>query len=196
MKDFPSLVSSKKIFPLTRWLMLLVLFATAARTAETLLGKPAPDWSVTHWINSAPRQLPEMKGKVVLVRWWMAPGCPYCFATAPALNEFYTQYREQGLEVLGFYHHKSAAPFDLNVVKQYTRRFGFEFPVAVDLDWRTLKQWWLNQGGAQWTSVSFLLDREGIVRFIHPGGKYVKGDADYRALKAKIEELLAAKGAP
>lgn len=33
--------------------------------------------------------------------------------------------------------------------------------------------------------------RQGVVRHIHPGGQYVKGDADDAALQAKIEELLA-----
>jgi hypothetical protein len=44
--------------------------------------------------------------------------------------------------------------------------------------------------------VSFLLDREGRIRHIHPGGQYVKGDADYDAMKRKIEELLAERPAP
>jgi len=63
----------------------------------------------------------------------------------------------------------------------------------VDPEWRTLKQWWLDRGDERWTSVSFLLDRKGVVRHIHPGGQYVKGDKDYDAMKAKIEELLAEK---
>ncbi|MEY4940233.1 MAG: hypothetical protein RIQ93_1968, partial [Verrucomicrobiota bacterium] len=84
-------------------------------------------------------------------------------------------------------------PLSVASVKEHAHRFGFEFPVAVDPQWRTLKQWWLNAGGEQWTSVSFLLDRHGVVRHIHPGGQYVKGDADYAAMKAKIEELLREK---
>ena len=57
-------------------------------------------------------------------------------------------------------------------------------------DWRTLNNWWLDRGEGDWTSVSFLLDRKGVIRHIHPGGQYVKGDRDYEALKKKIEELL------
>ena len=118
---------------------------------------------------------------------------PYCSATAPALNEFHRVYREQGLAVVGLYHHKSRTPLDLAAVKQHAGRLGFEFPVAIDPDWRTLKRWWLDAGGENWTSVSFLIDRRGIVRHIHPGGQYVKGDPDYTALQAKLEELLAEK---
>jgi peroxiredoxin len=135
--------------------------------------------------------LDDLRGKVVLVRWWTAPDCPYCRATAPALNEFFGTYHPRGLEVIGFYHHKSDAALDVNAVKKYARAFGFKFPVAIDPECRTLRRWWLHTGERQWTSVSFLLDRQGVVRFIHAGGQYVKGDSDYAALESKIRALLA-----
>lgn len=162
-------------------------------TDDSLLGRKAPEWTNMVWINSMPLQLPQLAGKVVLIRWWTAPECPYCRATAPALNEFESEFRERGLQVLGFYHHKSTRPLEIHAVKEHARRFGFDFPVAIDPEWRTLKQWWLNGDADKWTSVSFLLDREGIVRYIHPGGQYVKGDRDYRLLRAKIVELLDEK---
>jgi len=146
-----------------------------ARAEEKLTGTKPPEW------------------KVVLVRWWTAPGCPYCKATAPALNEFYREYRGRGLEVIGFYHHKSDGPLRVEEVKKYSRQFGFKFPVAIDPEWRTLKQWWLDTGDRDFTSVSFLLDRQGVIRHIHPGGQYVKGEKAYAELKAKIEGLLAEK---
>ena len=40
---------------------------------------------------------------------------------------------------------------------------------------------------------TFLIDRDGIIRYIHPGGQYVKGDNDYTMLKSRIEELLTEK---
>jgi thiol-disulfide isomerase/thioredoxin len=162
-------------------------------TRESLLGRKAPDWNGAVWVDSPAVQLPQLAGKVVLIRWWTAPGCPYCRATAPALNEFHQQYREQGLEVFGFYHHKSPEPLTLDAVREHARRFNFKFPIAIDPEWRTLNRWWLAAGGEKWTSVTFLLDRKGVVRHIHPGGQYVKGDQDYDVMKAKIEELLAEK---
>lgn len=172
----------------------LILMAARMPAAETSgrLGKVAPAWEVSHWQNSEPLQLKDLAGKVVLVRWWTAPHCPYCRNSAPALNEFDTLYRDKGLQVLGFYHHKGKGPLDLDAVKDHASKFGFQFPVAVDLDWRTLNAWWLN-GRKDWTSVSFLIDRKGVIRHIHPGGQYVKGDEAYAALKARIEELLADK---
>jgi thiol-disulfide isomerase/thioredoxin len=167
---------------------------TALRAApSSLLGQKPPAWDQLVWLQGEPLPLAKLQGKVVLIRWWTAPGCPYCRATAPALNEFYRTYRDRGLEVIGVYHHKANDAWSAEVVSAQARRLGFEFPIAIDPEWRTLRRWWLDRSEEQWTSVSFLLDRQGIVRHIHPGGQYVKGDADYAVMQAKIEELLAEK---
>ena len=164
-----------------------------ARAEEKPIGTKPPEWQVEHWLNSEPVKLQDLRGKVVLVRWWTAPGCPYCKATAPALNEFYREYRGRGLEVIGFYHHKSDGPLRVEDVKKYAGQFGFKFPVAIDPEWRTLKRWWLDTGDRDFTSVSFLIDRRGVIRFVHPGGQYVKGEKAYAELRLKIEALLAEK---
>jgi thiol-disulfide isomerase/thioredoxin len=150
------------------------------------------EWEVGDWINSKPLTLKDLSGKVVLVRWWTS-GCPLCKATAPALNEFHTKYRDDGLVVIGFYHHQASAPLDTAEVKQAAAKLGFEFPVAIDAGWRTLKGWWLDENPRSWTSVSFLIDRKGVIGHIHPGGEIVRGHKAYDALKAKIEELLKEK---
>ena len=184
-----------------RWLSILFLsgsiffqtISISVQAAEDLIGARPPALTVTNWLNSRPLSLEDLKGKVSLIRWWTAPACPYCKATAPALNEFRAAYEKRGLQVIGIYHHKSSAPFDLTQVKRYSEKYKFNFPIAVDPDWRTLREWWLSKGENNWTSVTFLLDRKGLIRFIHPGGQYVKGDNDYKELKKKIEELLAEK---
>jgi peroxiredoxin len=85
-------------------------------------------------------------------------------------------------------------PLEIQQVKEFSDRLGFTFPVAIDREWITLRKWWLDKNPkARWTSVSFLIDRNGIIRYIHPGGQYVKGDDDYAMLKSKIEELLTEK---
>lgn len=157
---------------------------------KELIGTRAQEWEVRDWFNSRPLQLEDLKGRVVLVRFWTAPGCPFCAASAPSLNEFYEKYYDQGLEVIGFYHHKSSEPLDPKEVQRHIERFGFKFPVAIDYDWETLKNWWLDKRPRAWTSVSFLIDKKGVIRHIHPGGQYVKGDRDYAMFQAKIGELL------
>ena len=180
------------------WLLAAILVSSATaqskdtRRASELAGMKAQDWHVKGWLNSNPVQLKDLLGKVVLVRWWTS-GCPFCLATAPSLNEFYEQYHSRGLEVIGFYHHKSDEPLDPERVHRLAKQLGFKFPIAIDYDWQTLRSWWLDSSKANWTSVSFLMDRKGIIQYVHPGGQYVQGDDDHRALKAKIEQLLLEK---
>lgn len=162
-----------------------------AKTETELIGAPAQPWHVSDWINSDPKELEDLRGRVVLVRWWTAPGCPYCRNSAPALNQFYNRYKDQGLSVIGFYHHKSRGKPDLAEVTRQGRRLGFAFPIAIDHDWRTLRRWWLDRNDRNWTSVTFLLDHKGVIRHIHPGGQYIEGDDAHGTLQRAIEELLA-----
>jgi peroxiredoxin len=164
-----------------------------AREGNELLGKSLPEWQLADWQNAKPLKLKNLEGRVVLVRWWTGQGCPFCAATAPALNEFHQQHKDQGLVVVGVYHSKSDKRLDLADVKDAASRFKFQFPIAVDHDWKTLKTWWLDGHTRRYTSVSFLIDRQGNVRHVHPGGTIAKGDEGYRALKEKIEELVRQK---
>ena len=37
---------------------------------------------------------------------------------------------------------------------------------------------------------AYLIDRQGVVRHIHPGDKHEKGDPGYQRMQADIEALL------
>jgi len=170
----------------------------APEAADSLLGSAPPEWTADHWMNSPPLHLADLRGRVVLVRWW-TDGCPFCSATAPALRRFDHDYAAKGLVVVGMYHHKCDPsgpcgpdqPLDPAVFEDTARKYGFTFPVAVDPEWRTLTSW-LHGVDTGFTSVTFVLDRNGVVRHVHPGGQYVEGDAAYGRLRHEIEGLLTA----
>ena len=161
-----------------------------AFSGSEFIGTPAPDWNNQRWINSDPLLLSDLKGKVILIRFFMESGCPMCRASAPYLNEFHRDYHKRGLVVIGMYTPKPHPhPTSTDSVRKFVQDYGFQFPVAVDDDWATLKKFWLDRvPDADYTSVSFLIDRKGVIRFIHPGGAYDEKDA--ADLKRKIEELL------
>jgi thiol-disulfide isomerase/thioredoxin len=159
---------------------------------SSIVGKPAPAWDLATWFNGPPRRIEDLRGQVVLVRWFMSSECPYCSATAPSLIELHDSYADRGLTVVGMYHHKSEGPLVVDDVRSLvTDHYRFRFPVAIDDDWKTLKRWWLDAHPRSWTSMSFLVDRGGTVRYVHLGGEYATDSADYRQMKAWIEELLA-----
>src|SRR5262249_22819352 len=60
-----------------------------------VVGKPAPPWQVSTWFNSPPLTLSDLRGKVVVVRWFMSPSCPLCSATAPSLVLLDQRYRDR-----------------------------------------------------------------------------------------------------
>ena len=169
-----------------------------AKEGDELIGKPAPEWRTLEWMNSQPLQLSALGDKVVLIRWWTET-CPFCSRSARALNEFHDTFKDKGLVVIGMYHPKPPGPRRQKALEKAVKRFGFEFPIALDMDWRLLRRYWLAKGKHRWTSVSFLIDKRGKIRYIHPGGEYYKGkdetqteaQRDYDELKAMIEKLIA-----
>jgi len=157
------------------------------------LGKSVGEWKVADWYNSRPLKLKDLRGKVVLVRWWTGPHCPFCIASSGSLNQFHAEFEEEGLQVVAFYHHKSREPLNKEKVALNIESLGFDFPVAIDHEWRTLNDWWLKGGLRRFTSVTFLLDKKGVIRHIHSGGQYTKGDESYKKMKEIIRKLLAEK---
>ena len=186
-------------------ILLLMSQNVAAQSSadyKKLLDKKAPEWIVNGWVNSPQLQIDQLKGKVVLIRWWLET-CPYCKASAPTLNEFYDAYKDEGLEIIGMYHPK---PFGRKVTAEEVKMFAdakeFEFPIAIDQEWKSLRTYWPDEVKMNYTSVSFLLDRKGIIRYIHPGGSYSKlaepfrmeqWREDYYEIKKILEGLLRQK---
>ena len=159
-----------------------------------LVGTPAPAWSFTRWVGT-PLSLPELRGKVVLVRWW-TEGCHFCAATLPELERLRRAHADQGFVVVGAFHPKPPREVSDRHILSVAKRLGFRGPIAVDRDWATLDRYWL--GGhpdRSWTSVSFLIDRSGAIRWAHGGGEYHPSDDPGHARCARqyreLEKLLA-----
>jgi peroxiredoxin len=164
--------------------------AAPADVGRELIGTRPSAWTFDTWLKSDPLDLANLRGKVILVRWWTAPGCPFCAASADSLEKWWRKYRDKGLVVIGAYHHKSDGPLSREHVVNESKRLGFTFPVAVDRDWKTLRDWWLSKNERGWTSVTFLIDRTGTIRFIHGGGAYFEGDAGHDALERALADAI------
>lgn len=59
----------------------------------------APDFSLVS-LDGEAYSLADLKGKPIVLNFWSS-GCPHCATVAPYLQDFQTQYGEQGLVVLG-----------------------------------------------------------------------------------------------
>lgn len=167
------------------------------------IGLAAPSFEFDGWLNSEPLSLEDLGGRVVLVRWWTET-CPFCASSAPALRAIDAQYSPQGLTVIGVYHPKADrdGPLDVARVERAVAARELDFPIAIDWDWRngTLKDWWLTGPDRPATSVTFLLDKSGVIQYIHPGMEYHDPSgseghamcaADMIGIRSEIERLLA-----
>ena len=169
-------------------------FSTAdlASGATELIGQPAPSWAHRGWVNSDPLELSQLRGKVVLMRFFDDQP-----AGAAAIHQLNDSYREQGLAVIGFYvPTPMPTETDPSVVRDLASAIGFDFPVANDSQWQTVNRYWLNRADAEPAGMTFLVDRKGIIRYIQPDGRYEKNSRDRKArgefqkLEGQIQSLL------
>jgi peroxiredoxin len=167
------------------------------------IGVAAPSFEFDGWLNSDPLTLEDLRGQVVLVRWWTET-CPFCASSAPALRAIDQIYGPRGLTVVGVYHPKADrdSPLDMQRVQRAVEARKLDFPIAVDWDWRngTLADWWLTGPDRPATSVTFLLDQNGVIQYVHPGMEYHEANGsethaqcanDMVGIRAAIERLLA-----
>jgi thiol-disulfide isomerase/thioredoxin len=163
-----------------------------------MIGKPAPAWTFTRWIGP-PRSLASLRGKVVLVRWW-TEGCHFCATTLPEIEALRTAHADEGLVVVGVFHPKPPREVSDRHIVSMAKKLGFRGPIAVDRDWVTLDRYWLAADPERnWTSVSFLIDRQGLIRWVHGGGEYHRSDdpaharcvVQYRELQRALARALA-----
>lgn len=167
------------------------------------IGVAAPSFEFDGWLNSEPLTLEALRGQVVLVRWWTET-CPFCASSAPALRAINQIYGPRGLTVVGVYHPKANrdTPLDPERVRRAVEARALDFPIAIDWNWKdgTLADWWLTGPERPATSVTFLLDRQGVIQYVHPGMEYHEADDteghaqcanDMAGIRAAIEALLA-----
>lgn len=123
--------------------------------------------------------LPLTAGKIVLVDIW-ASWCAPCKASFPAYGRLNALFASRGLVIVAVSVDESESDYD-----SFVRKLNPPFAVALD------------RGHALVSTVqvptmptSYLLDREGRVRFIHPG---FHGASTEQALQKEIEMLLNEK---
>ena len=187
--------------------LLASLGAMDRSAGNDLIGVPAPPFNFDGWLNSEPLSLEDLRGRVVLVRWWTET-CPFCASSAPALRDMHKQYSSKGLTVIGVYHPKADrdGPLDLARVERAVAARELDFPIAIDWDWENgvLADWWYTGPERPATSVTFLLDKSGVIQYVHPGMEYhdytesnlsPEGHAmcatDLAGIRSQIERLLA-----
>jgi thiol-disulfide isomerase/thioredoxin len=123
--------------------------------------------------------LPDTSGKVVVVDFW-ASWCAPCKASFPAYSRLQRQFAGRGLVVVGISVDESPTAYSAFVGK-----YAPSFITA-----RDSQQKLVNKVQVPTMPTSYLIDRNGRVRFIHAG---YHGTQTERELLGEIETLLGAK---
>ena len=141
----------------------------------------APNFvGINNWFNSAPLNIADLRGKVVLVDFWTY-GCVNCVNTLPHVTELYAKYKDRGLVVVGV--HTPEFPFERSAsnVQTALKRHGITYPVAQDNDSKT----WEAYHNQYWPS-QYIVDQSGKIVYQHDG------EGGYEEMDKTIARLLNA----
>ncbi|WP_038366367.1 cytochrome c biogenesis protein DipZ [Bosea sp. UNC402CLCol] len=139
---------------------------------------PGFDGAVS-WLNTAPLKAQELRGKVVLVNFWTY-SCINCIRTLPYVRAWAEEYRDHGLVVVGVHTPEFAFEKKVENIRQAAARFGINYPIAVDNDFRI----WRAFRNSYWPAI-YLVDAQGRIRHTQfgEGGEALSDRA--------IQDLLA-----
>jgi methionine-R-sulfoxide reductase len=151
----------------------------------------APDLrEVTEWINSAPRGLAELRGKVVALHFFTY-GCINCIHNQPAYKNWHERFSGKDVVVLGIHTPEGEGERVLESVRKSLQDQGIKYPVAVD----NQKANWTAWANNAWPAV-YLVDKEGYVRYWWYGELNWDGAQGEKLFRERIAELLAETNEP
>ena len=147
--------------------------AQSAPPAQNLLNQQAPDFTRQE-LHGHALHLNAFRGKVVLLNFW-ATWCAPCQVEMPVFSAWQRQYGPQGFAIIGISMDDDAA-----AARRLVQRLKLDYPVAMG-DARL----GLRYGGVLGLPLSYLIDRNGVVR------ARFQGETDVKSMENQMRALLA-----
>jgi cytochrome c biogenesis protein CcmG/thiol:disulfide interchange protein DsbE len=142
-----------------------------------LVGNPAPDFQVTPMTGAMGTiSLKQLHGQVVLLDFW-GTFCEPCKKSFPKLEELNRKYARDGLRVIGISEDEDD---DKDKIPGFAKAYGAKFSLAWDGDKSVARQY-----KPETMPSSFLIDKDGVVRFAHVGfhdGEEIEVENELRTL--------------
>jgi thiol-disulfide isomerase/thioredoxin len=148
--------------------------SAASEDSHPLVGSPAPEFDLPAQSGGKRASLAAAKGKVLLVDFW-ATWCGPCRASFPKYQEL-AQKLGDDVMIVGLSEDDEA-----DDIASFAKDTGASFTLAWDRDKRV--------AGAYKPSsmpTSFIVDKSGLVRFVHTGFR----DGDESVIEQQIKSLL------
>jgi peroxiredoxin len=155
-------------------LILAFTCLTLSTTASAIkIKQVAPDFTLAS-NKGANIRLKDLRGKVVMINFW-ATWCAPCRKELPLLNNLYNKYKSKGFVLLGVNIDDKS-----DLAKKMISELKIDFPVLFDSKQSTSETYDL-----QAMPSTFILDKNGVIRFSHYGyksGYEVKYERDVKSL--------------
>lgn len=145
-----------------------------------LIGNPAPDFSVPKAVGSGTVSLADLQGKVVIVDFW-GTFCEPCKKSFPKLQDLSAKYSGSGLRIVAISEDEAE---DKEKIPTFAQTYGAKFTIGWDEDKSVARHY-----KPETMPTSFIIDRQGVVRFSHVGYH----DGEEVAIEKELKQLLGAK---
>ncbi|MFC1852807.1 peroxiredoxin family protein [candidate division CSSED10-310 bacterium] len=157
--------------------LLLLSLISGVAAQELTVGTLAPALTGKD-IQQQDFNLSRLKGKVVIVNFW-ASWCIPCRYELPFFAELHGEFKERGLEIVAINVDK-----DIAKAHQFMKKHKLPFTIVLDTDHALIPQYHPSA-----MPTSYILDHNGIIRYIHRG--FHKKDQDI--FRQELKTLLNKK---
>ncbi|MBT4838158.1 MAG: TlpA family protein disulfide reductase [Methylococcales bacterium] len=155
----------------------IVILSIQSTVYAVSVGERAPIFNLTTFESEKRINLSDYRGKVILLDFW-ASWCTSCRQAFPVLNSFHHQFKAKDFKILAI--NVDEDPKD---GKHFLRRYSADFTVLSDPLAITPEKYQLKA-----MPMSFIIDRDGIVRKVKVGFKVTDKISLYRDIKMMIKE--------
>ena len=145
-----------------------------AGAAAALIGKPAPEFAAESVTGEGPTSLKDAKGSVLVLDFW-ATYCGPCKKSFPKYQALVEQF---GGEVNVLAVSTDEVDTGKDAIAEFAKGTQVKFAVVWDKDQKGVKLY-----SPPTMPTSFIIDKEGVVRFVHAG--YKDGEEDKIAEEVK-----------
>jgi peroxiredoxin len=146
-----------------------------SKESHPLVGNAAPAFSRPAVEGGASISIASLQGKVAIVDFW-ATWCEPCKKSFPKLEELNVKYRNSGLQIVGV-----SEDDDAGGIPMFAKELGTKFPLVWDQEKSIAAKWQPKS-----MPCTFVVDKNGIVRFVHFGFH----DGEEVAIEQEVKSLL------